>query len=77
MEQVKKIAIFIEVFLSKTKINIETTLPIQDLMLCYAITSVEYPLTRTGVDLFFFSYQPSLLYTLTTHAGSDNQEKTT
>lgn len=75
MEQVKKIAIFIEVFLSKTQVNIGTTLPIQDMMLCNAITSIEYPLTTTGVDNFFFSYQLSLLYTLTTHAGSDNQEK--
>ncbi len=73
----KKIAIFIEVFLSKTRVNIGTTLPIQDMMLCNAITSTEYPLTTTGVDQFFFSYQLSLLYTLTTHAGSDNQEKKT
>ncbi len=69
----KKIAIFIEVFLSKTRVNIGVTLPIQDMMLCNATTSTEYPLTTTGVDYFFYSYQ--LLYTLTTHAGSDNQEK--
>lgn len=73
----KKIAIFIELFLSKTQVNIGTTLSIQDMMLCNAITSAEYPLTTTGVDhFFFFSYQLSCLYTLTTHAGSDNQEKT-
>lgn len=72
MEQVKKIAIFIEVFLSKTWVNIGTTLPIQDAMLCNAITSVDYPLTTTGVDHSFLSYQLLLLYTLTTRAGSDN-----
>lgn len=75
MEQVKKIAIFIEVFLSKTQVNIGTTLSIQDMTLCNAITSVEYSLATTDVDHFFFSYHFSLLYTLTTHAGSDNQEK--
>lgn len=55
MEQVKKkTAIFIEVFLSKTRVNMGTTLPIQDVMLCNAITSIEYPLTTTGGDQFFF-----------------------
>lgn len=43
MEQVKKIAIFIEVFLSKTQVKIGTTLPIQDMMLCNAITSTHWP----------------------------------
>lgn len=73
----EKIATFIEGFLSKTQVNIGTTLSIRDMVLCTAITSIEYPPTTTGIDHFFFSYQLSLLYTLTTHAGSDNQEKKT
>lgn len=77
MEQVKKIAIFIEGFLWKTQVNIVVTLPIQDMIICNAVTSIEDSLTTTDTDnfLFFSSYQRSLLYTLTTHADSDKQEK--
>lgn len=64
MEQVKKIAIFIEVFLSKTRVNIGTTFSIQDMMLGNTITLVEFPLTNTSVDhFFFFISTPMFVYT--------------
>lgn len=61
----EKTVIFIEVFLSKTQVNIGTTLPIQDMTLCNAITSMERPLTTTDVDnfLFFFISTLTLVYT--------------
>ena len=39
----KKIAIFIEVFLSKTRVSIKTTLPIQDVTLCNTINLSRVP----------------------------------
>lgn len=64
MEQVKKIAIFIEVFLSKTRVNIGTTFSIQDTMLCNTVTLAEFPLTNTSADhFFFFISTPVLVYT--------------
>lgn len=72
----QKTAIFIEVFLSKTQANIGTTLPIQEMTLSNALTSIDCILTTAGFDSFFLSYQLSLLYTLTTYAGLDKHRKT-
>lgn len=71
MEQVRGGGIFIEVFLSKTLVNIEMAPSIHDALLLPQLNNSWPP---QGC-IFFSSYQLSCLYILTKHVASDDRKR--